>query len=82
MKFIVSRFYTPKNVVLEYLLEGDACYFDTVGNSRFVDFEFLVDYLCFSSVKNAKRRKTRPFNTGEMGLRHSMYWRELPNVLR
>ena len=49
MKFIVSRFYTPKNVVLEYLLEGDACYFDTVGNSRFVDFEFLVDPLCFSS---------------------------------
>ena len=53
MKFIVSRFYTPKSVVLKYLVYEYSLYtdwgIDGTGVSLVVDFEVYLNYLCLAS---------------------------------
>ena len=47
-QFIVSRFYTPKNVTLSYY-SHEYSFFTNDRPSYLVDYEFYINYLCFTS---------------------------------
>ena len=47
-QFIVSRFYTPKNVTLSYY-SHEFSFLTDDRPSYLVDYEFYINYLCFTS---------------------------------